>query len=174
MAAIPRVTWRRPVFAILICATLAQTLLLVRLFYVDSRIEAAKWLQANLGPGETWGLISNFPGYGPRLEGAVSSSALRALSRELAPTSVFVAAAEDLYVSGPELLVIPTLYFERFLDSPEAAPEKAKFFSDVLGGRFRYRLAIRLQQHGIWRPPNEFLDPQVLIFRRVPSASPGS
>ena len=160
--------WRRGLAWALAIGTFGQAALMVRLFFVDSRIQAGTWLSERLGASESWGLISNFPGYGPRLEGALSMPALRTLSRELAPEEATRKAVEEVRRAGPEWLVVPEPYFARFVSDPDAFPEKAGFFRTLLAGGAGYSLSARFQQEGFLRPPNEFLDPEVLIFRRVP------
>jgi hypothetical protein len=163
--------WRARVTRMIGLAALGQSLLLVRLFFVDSRLEASRWMVTRLAPQESWGLISNFPGYGPSLSGAASIPALRTLSRELAPENATRSAAEEVARTGPDWLVLPEPYFARFVRDPGALPEKAKFFSTLLAGQGGYLLAARFQQVAPWRPPNEFLDPEVLVFRRGPQGS---
>ena len=113
-------------------------------------------------------MISNFSGYGPNLPGAAPLPVLRTLSRELAPEEATRNAAAELLQSGPDWLVLPEPYYARFLNDREAFPEKAKFFGAFLDGEAGYVFAARFRQSPFWRPPNEFLDPEILVFRRAP------
>ena len=68
-------------------------LLVVRLFYVDSRLLAERWLAANVPPGPTVDLITNYEGYVPRVPEGRPARVTRTLSREMAPAERFEEAA---------------------------------------------------------------------------------
>ena len=77
----------------LLVRTAAAALLVTRLFFVDSRILAARYLEANVPPGETVDLIANDVGYAPTLPEGRTLRRVSTLSREMAPVAVFVEAA---------------------------------------------------------------------------------
>jgi hypothetical protein len=142
------------------------TLLIVRLFFVDSRQMASRWLAAHTPPGATIDLIANSAGYAP---GAPSGRTMRmvpTLSREMAPPDRFAEAASRYPSEGAEWLVLTASFYERFLDHEEQRPERARFFRDLLEGRLGYAEAARFRQRGWLRPPAEFLDPEIVVMRR--------
>ena len=58
---------------------------MTRLFFVDSRILAARYLEANVPRGETVDLIANDAGYAPSLPEGRTLRRVPTLSREMAP-----------------------------------------------------------------------------------------
>jgi hypothetical protein len=62
--------------------------------------------------------------------------------------------------------VLTASYYERFLDHPDQAPERAAFFRDLLEGRGGYGVAARFRQSGWQRPPAEFLDPEIVVLKK--------
>jgi hypothetical protein len=157
---------RAPLAALVLARAALGTALVVRLFFVDSRYAAGRWLEANVPPAATVDLIANNPGYGP----AAPAGRLRivpTLSREMAPPERFAAAASAYRRDGAPWLVLTASYYERFLDHPDQAPERAAFFRDLLDGRGGYEVAARFRQSGWRRPPAEFLDPEIVVLKKV-------
>ena len=141
------------------------TVLVDRLFLVDARRMAARWLDANVPAGMAIDVITNHPGYAP----APSRHALRVvptLSREMAPKERFEEAARDYPQTGAPWLVLTESYYQRFLEHPEQHPERAQFFRDLLDGRSGFDVAARFRQQGWLRPPVEFVDPEIVVLRR--------
>ena len=140
---------------------------MVRLFFVDSRYAAARWLEAHVPAGDArWTSSRTTPATGPRSRRA----ALRlvpTLSREMAPPDRFEAAAAAYREEGAPWLVLTASYYERFLDHPEQAPERAAFFRDLLEGRGGYEVVARFRQSGWRRPPAEFLDPEIVVLKKT-------
>lgn len=141
-------------------------LLVVRLFFVDSRYAAARWLDAHVPATTPVDLITNNPGYGPALPPG-RARLVPTLSREMAPPDRFAAAAAAYRAEGAPWLVLTASYYERFLDHPDQAPERAAFFRDLLEGRGGYEVAVRFRQSGWRRPPAEFLDPEIVVLKRT-------
>jgi dolichyl-phosphate-mannose-protein mannosyltransferase len=168
----PRRTWA-PLAGLVLARAALGAALVVRLFYVDSRYAAARWLEANVPATATVDLIANNPGYAP----AVRPERLRivpTLSREMAPPDRFVAAASAYRREGAPWLVLTASYYERFLDHPDQAPERAAFFRDLLEGRGGYAVAARFRQSGWRRPPAEFLDPEIVVLKKEDAPPAGS
>ena len=90
----------------------------------------------------------------------------------MAPPDRFVAAASAYRGEGAPWLVLTASYYERFLDHPDQAPERAAFFRDLLEGRGGYTVAARFRQSGWRRPPAEFLDPEIVVLKK--EAAPGA
>jgi len=153
------------VTAAVVARLAAGTVLVDRLFLVDSRRMAARWLDANVPAGMAIDVITNHPGYAP----APSRHALRVvptLSREMAPKERFEEAARAYPQAGAPWLVLTESYYQRFLEHPEQHPERAQFFRDLLDGRSGFDVAARFRQQGWLRPPVEFVDPEIVVLRR--------
>jgi hypothetical protein len=88
----------------------------------------------------------------------------------MAPPERFRAAAEAYPAQAARFVVLTASFYERFLDHPEQAPERAAFFRALLEGRAGFEVAERFRQQGWRRPPAEFLDPEIVVLRR--SAAP--
>ena len=144
-------------------------LLVTRLFFTDSRLIAREWLARNVPPGETIDLIANNPGYAPPAPLGRRIRMVPVLSREMAPPEKFAEAASRYRDEAAGWLVLTASYYERFLEHPAQAPERAAFFSDLLEGRGGFEVVARFRQRGWRRPPAEFLDPEVVVLRRVPA-----
>jgi hypothetical protein len=142
------------------------TVLLLRLFLVDSRLQAARWVVRNVPRGSTLDLITNNPGYAPRLPPGWSYRQIRTLSREMAPDHRFAAVAERYPREASEWLVLTASYYERFLDHPRQKPLRAAFFGELLAGERGFAVVARFRQQGWLRPQAEFLDPEIVILRR--------
>jgi hypothetical protein len=69
-------------------------------------------------------------------------------------------------------LVLTGAFYQRFLDHPEQAPERARFFRALLDGQAGFRVVARFQQEGWRRPPAEFLDPEIVILQKAGAAEP--
>jgi hypothetical protein len=141
--------------------------LVVRLFFVDSRLRAEKWMERNLPMGATVDVITNHEGYAPRVPEGRHLRLLRTLSREMAPPERFAEAAARYPEEASEWLVLTAAFYERFLEHPEQRPERALFFRDLLAGRGGFEVAARFHEEG-WRRPraDEFLDPEIVILRK--------
>jgi hypothetical protein len=145
--------------------------LVVRLFFVDSRIAAARWLQAHVPPGATIDLIANNPGYAPTVPPDRAVRVVPTLSREMAPADRFSEAAARYPAEAADWLILTASYYERFLDHPEQRPERAAFFRGLLEERGGFEVAARFRQEGWRRPEAEFLDPEIVVLRKVSSRS---
>ena len=141
--------------------------LVVRLFFVDSRFAATRWLGAHTPPGAAIDLIANAAGYAPAAPPGRTIRLVPTLSREMAPPERFLDAAARYPSEGAEWLVLTAAYYERFLDHPEQRPERARFFRDLLDGRLGYAEAARFRQRAWLRPPAEFLDPEIVVMRKA-------
>jgi hypothetical protein len=142
--------------------------LVVRLFFVDSRLLAERWIEANVPRGATVELITNHEGYAPRVPEGRTARVVRTLSREMAPPEVFDKAARDYTSQAASWLVLTGAFYGRFLDHPDQAPERARFFQDLLEGRGGFEVVARFRQEGRWLRPraDEFLDPEIVILRK--------
>ena len=157
---------RAPLFGLVLARAALGSILLARLFHVDSRLQAADWVETHVPRGATVDLIANHAGYAPSLPDGRSYRLVRALSREMAPVSAFVEAAASYPDAASEWLVLTASYYERFLENPEQQPERAAFFRDLLDGRGRFEVMARFRQQGWLRPEAEFLDPEIVILRK--------
>ena len=90
------------------------------------------------------------------------------LSREMAPSDRFAEAAAAYPSEASPWLVLTASYYERFLEHPEQHPERARFFEDLLQGRGGFEVAARFRQTGWRRPAAEFVDPEIVVLRRLP------
>jgi len=166
LSALPSPPARR-VAATLVLARLGlAAALVVRLFFVDSRIAAARWLEAHLPPGAAVDLIANNPGYAPAIPAGRTLRVVPTLSREMAPADRFADAARRYPAEASDWLILTASYYERFLDHPDQQPERAAFFRDLLAGRGGFSVAARFRQQGWRRPPAEFLDPEIVVLRK--------
>jgi hypothetical protein len=165
IAALPRPS-ARVVAPLVTARALLAALLVVRLFYVDSRIRAARWMDENVPPGATVDLIANAAGYAPSVPEGRTLRIVPTLSREMAPAERFREAAARYPAEAAEWLVLTASFYERFLDHPDQQPERAAFFRDLLEERMGFRVAARFRQDGWKRPNAEFLDPEIVILRR--------
>lgn len=142
-------------------------LLILRLFFVDSRLMASRWLGSNTAPGAAIDLIANSAGYAPAVPPGRTLRMVPTLSREMAPPERFAEASSRYPQEGAEWLVLTASFYERFLDHPQQRPERARFFRDLLDGRLGYSEAARFRQRGWLRPPAEFLDPEIVVMRKA-------
>jgi hypothetical protein len=165
----PRV--RAPVTGLVVARAAVGAVLVLRLFFVDSRYAAGRWLETHVPAGQAIDLITNNPGYGPRLDPG-RARVVPTLSREMAPSDRFAAAAAAYRGEGAPWLVLTASYYERFLDHPDQAPERAAFFRDLLEGRGGYEVAERFRQSGWRRPAAEFLDPEIVVLRKTAEPAP--
>jgi len=115
-------------------------------------------------------LIANHVGYAPQLPPGLTLRLVPTLSREMAPRERFEEAASRYPAEASEWLVVTASFYERFLEHPEQAPDRALFFSTLLDGRGGFDVVARFQQRGLWRPSAEFLDPEIVILRKRPVA----
>jgi hypothetical protein len=150
--------------AVLGRAALASVLV-VRLFFVDARLLAARWLSSQVPAGDPIDVITNNAGYAPALDPG-RMRVVPTLSREMAPPDRFREAAERYPREAAPWLVLPAAYYERFLDHPDQAPERARFFRDLLDGRAGFGVVARFRQEGWRRPPAEFVDPEIVVLRK--------
>jgi hypothetical protein len=140
--------------AVLVRAVLGS-LLVVRLFFTDSRREAERWIVAHVPAGSTVDLIANHAGYAPRLPEGLTLRLVPTLSREMAP-------------KASPWLILTASFYERFLEHADQQPERARFFGNLLAGRGGFEVAARFRQRGFWRPEVEFVDPEIVILKRRP------
>ncbi len=154
--------------------TAVAALLVVRLFFVDSRLRAEAWLAANVPTGSTVDLVSNYEGYLPRLPQGLSGHVVRTLSREMAPAERFEEAARAYPAEAAGWLVTTAAFYQRFLEHPEQKPERARFFADLLAGRAGFLVVQRFRQPDWLRPPAEFLDPEIVVLRKTAGGPPVS
>jgi hypothetical protein len=145
---------------------LFASLLVVRLFFVDSRILAREWLDAHVPMGATIDVVTNHLGYAPDAPPGRVLRVVPTLSREMAPAPRFVDAAERYRSEGAPWLVLTASYYARFLENPAQAPERATFFKELLEGRGGFAVAARFRQEGWRRYPAEFLDPEIVVLRK--------
>jgi dolichyl-phosphate-mannose-protein mannosyltransferase len=169
LRAIPAPRMRIPLAALVLARAAIGAALVLRLFFVDARLQAARWIEVHVPAGETIDVITNNPGYAPALpEGRMR--VVPTLSREMAPPERFREAAAAYPREAAGWLVLPAAYYERFLDHPEQVPERAAFFRDLLDGRAGFEVAARFRQEGWRRPAAEFLDPEVVVLRKSGAA----
>jgi len=166
LAALPSRPARRAAAVLVVGRLALGAALVVRLFFVDSRIAAARWLETHVPPGATIDLIANNPGYAPSVPGDRTLRVVPTLSREMAPADRFAEAARRYPEEAADWLVLTASYYERFLDHPEQRPERAAFFRDLLEGRGGFEVAARFRQQGWRRPEAEFLDPEIVVLRK--------
>jgi MFS family permease len=162
---------RRLITAALVARAALAAVLVVRLFFVDSRLRAERWMEVHLPPGSTVDLITNHEGYAPRVPDGRQARLVRTLSREMAPPERFEEAARRYPAEAAPWLVLTGAFYERFLDHPAQAPERARFFRDLLDGRGGFEVVARFRQGGWLRPEaDEFLDPTIVVLRKRESA----
>jgi hypothetical protein len=142
------------------------TALVVRLFFVDSRLLASRWLAANVPAGSTVDLIANSAGYAPSAPPGLTLRLVPTVSREMAPPDRFAEAAARYPSEGAAWLVLTASYYERFLDHPDQRPERTAFFRGLLSGSAGYAEVARFRQRGWLRPEAEFVDPEIVVMRR--------
>jgi hypothetical protein len=159
---------RRIAAALVLARAALAALLVVRLFHVDSRRLAARWIERNVPAGTTVDLIANLPGYAPALPPGRTLRVVPTLSREMAPAERFREAAARYPAEASEWLVLTASYYERFLDHPGQQPERAAFFGDLLGGKGGFDVVARFRQQGWLRPAAEFVDPEIVVLRKKP------
>ena len=163
---------RRLVTAAVVARAAFAAVLVVRLFHVDSRVRAQRWMERNVPPGSTVDVLTNHAGYVPRVPDGRHARHLRTLSREMAPAERFAEAAGRYPSEASEWLVLTGAFYQRFLDNPDQRPERARFFRSLLDGGAGFGVAARFRQEGWLRPgADEFLDPEIVILRRA-AASP--
>jgi hypothetical protein len=158
---------RAPIRWLVAARAALGAVLVVRLFFVDSRIVAERWLGANTPPGATIDLVANAAGYAPTAPPGRTLRMVPTLSREMAPAERFEEAAARYPSEGATWLVLTASFYERFLDHPQQRPERARFFRALLDGRLGYVEAARFRQRGWLRPPAEFLDPEIVVMRKA-------
>ena len=173
LAALPARRARAAAVVFVVLRLALGSALVVRLFFVDSRIAAARWLEAHVPPGATVDLIANNPGYAPTVPPDRALRVVPTLSREMAPADRFREAAARYPAEAADWLILTASYYERFLDHPEQRPERAAFFRDLLEGRAGFEVAARFRQEGWRRPEAEFLDPEIVVLRKSVSSRSG-
>ena len=164
--ALPSPRVRRTARGLVVARLALGALLVVRLFFVDSRLAAARWIEAHVPRGAVVDLIANVPNYGPAAPEGRTLRLVPTLSREMAPPERFQEAAARYPAEAADWLVLTASYYQRFLDHPEQRPERAAFFGDLLGGRGGFEVVARFQQTGWRRPPAEFLDPEIVVLKK--------
>jgi hypothetical protein len=172
LAAVPTIRARRVLTLAVATRAAVAAALVVRLFYVDSRLRAERWMESHIPRGETVDLITNHEGYAPHVPPGRTLRLLRTLSREMAPTERFEEAARRFPSEASDWLVLTAAFYERFLDHPDQRPERALFFRNLLSGRSGFAVAARFHQEGWLRPAaDEFLDPEIVVLRRTDGAA---
>jgi hypothetical protein len=169
LASVPRRVPRRLLGSLIFGRAALGAVLVVRLFFVDSRLLAERWMEANVPRGATVDLITNYEGYVPRVPEGREAHVVRTLSREMAPPERFEEAARLYPSEAAPWLVLTGDFYQRFLEHPDQRPERARFFRDVLEGRAGFEVAARFRQEGWLRPEAEFLDPTIVVLRRTPA-----
>ncbi|HEY5908111.1 MAG TPA: hypothetical protein VIZ31_08700, partial [Vicinamibacteria bacterium] len=159
---------RRLVTTALLARLALAALLVVRLFFVDSRLLAARFLEQHVPEGSSIDLIANHAGYAPAVPEGRVLRIVPTLSREMAPVERFVEAARRYPEEASPWLLLTASFYERFLDHPDQQPERAAFFRELLEGRGGFSVEAHFQQTGFWRPANEFLDPEIVVLKRRP------
>jgi hypothetical protein len=157
---------RRAATGLVLARAVLASLLVVRLFFVDSRLAARRWIEEHVPAGATVDLIANNPGYAPSLPPGRNLRVVPTLSREMAPPDRFVEASQRYHAEASPWLVLTASYYERFLEHPDQRPERAAFFRDLLEGRSGFEVAARFRQQGWLRPPVEFVDPEIVILKK--------
>jgi hypothetical protein len=166
LAALPSAAARRGAAALVLTRAAIGSVLVVRLFFVDSRLAAQRWIEEHVPAGATVDLIANNPGYAPALPPGRTLRVVPTLSREMAPPDRFLEAARRYPSEASPWLVLTASYYERFLEHPEQRPERAAFFGDLLDGRNGFEVVARFREQGWLRPPVEFVDPEIVILRK--------
>jgi hypothetical protein len=166
LAALPGLRVRRAAAALVLARAALGALLIVRLFHVDARRQATRWIERNVPPGATVDVIANLPGYAPTLPPGRTLRVVPTLSREMAPADRFAEAAARYPAEASPWLILTASYYERFLDHPDQRPERAAFFRALLDGQAGFETVARFRQEGWKRPPAEFLDPEIVILRK--------
>jgi hypothetical protein len=167
LLSMPSVPIRRVAAGLVLARAALASLLVVRLFFVDSRARATRWMEAHVPPGAAIDLIANNPGYAPAAPAGRTLRIVPTLSREMAPAARFEEAAARYPAESAEWLVLTASYYERFLDHPAQHPERARFFRTLLDGRGGFEVAARFRQEGWKRPEAEFVDPEIVVLRRA-------
>jgi hypothetical protein len=166
LGALPSAAARRAGAVLVLARAALGSVLVVRLFFVDSRFAAQRWIEEHVPAGATVDLIANNPGYAPAMPPGRTLRVVPTLSREMAPADRFTEAAARYPAEASPWLVLTASYYERFLEHPDQQPERAAFFDDLLAGRDGFEVAARFRQQGWLRPPVEFVDPEIVILRK--------
>jgi Dolichyl-phosphate-mannose-protein mannosyltransferase len=154
--------------AVVVARAFVGAILVVRLFFVDSRVLATRWMEAHVPPGAVLDLIANHAGYAPPVPPGRTLRIVPTLSREMAPVERFREAAARYPAEASPWLILTASFYQRFLEHPDQQPERAAFFRDLLEGRSGFAVAARFHQEG-WKRPgaDEFLDPEIVILRKT-------
>jgi hypothetical protein len=164
---------RRLLTAAVAAGAALAAVLVVRLFLVDSRLLAERWMARNVPSGATVDVITNHEGYAPRVPEGRTARLMRTLSREMAPAERFEEAARRYPSEASDWLVLTSSFYQRFLEHPDQHPERTQFFRDLLEGRGGFSVAAHFRQVGWLRPPaDEFLDPEIVVLRRACTTPP--
>jgi hypothetical protein len=164
LAVLPSAAARRAAALLVLGRAALGSVLVVRLFFVDSRLAARRWIEVHVPPGATVDLIANIQGYAPALPPGRTLRVVPTLGREMAPAERFAEAAARYPAEASPWLLLTASYYERFLEHPEQKPERTAFFRDLLEGRGGFEVVARFRQQGWLRPPVEFVDPEIVIL----------
>ena len=173
--ALPRRRARRRRWPALVLAraALARGCSCVRLFFVDSRLRAARWLEAHVPAGRDRRPHREQP----RLRARASRRAARCAScpRSRARwrrAERFAEAARALSArEASPWLVLTASYYERFLDHPEQRPGAGRLLPGPAGGprRVRGRGALPPGRAGGGRRPSSWI-PEIVVLKKSGSA----
>jgi hypothetical protein len=166
LSALPSPRLRPWVSGAVLARAAVGALLVVRLFYVDSRRLAEQWIECHVPPGDAVDVITNHVGYAPRVPEDRPLRVVPTLSREMAPPDRFVEAAAAYHEQAAPWLILTESYYRRFLDHPDQRPERAAFFRDLLEGRGGFEVVARFRQRAWLRPEVEFVDPEIVILKK--------
>ncbi len=106
LASLPRRRARRLLTTALLARSAVAAVLVLRLFFVDSRLRAERWMEAHVPRGATVDVITNHEGYVPRVPEGRVTRVVRTLSREMAPAERFEEAARAYPSEAAEWLVL--------------------------------------------------------------------
>lgn len=136
-------------------------------FVHDTRYAATDWLELHVPRGASIGYLSHQPPYLPEFPERTEPVYIGFI-RNLAVTGTeFQKEADGLSISGPDYLVLTSLFYNRFL---EGKNERTRFYETLLSGAHPgYQEVGRFEQRALlgFRPRIDFASPTIVILRRV-------